>query len=131
MQNSVVLGIGSNVSSAHVENALEWLGRRLDAMERSSLYVTPPVGGGSRPYVNAVASGCVHMPEGEFNMLLKDFEAGCGRDGYARSAGIVPVDIDIVVWNGDVVRPWDFAQSFFRIGFSELPCPPVKEQSDG
>jgi 2-amino-4-hydroxy-6-hydroxymethyldihydropteridine diphosphokinase len=34
--------------------------------------------------------------------------------------GNVPIDIDIVLWNGDIIKENDFKQSYFQIGWNEI-----------
>lgn len=120
MANEVVLGLGSNVSGFYVESALMWLAGRLSEMHASSLYPTPPAGSGVRPYVNAVVSATTGLDAGQLNAALKEYEVSCGRDDASRAAGIVQIDIDIVLFNGEVIREWDFNQTFFRIGYDQL-----------
>ena len=43
-----------------------------------------------------------------------------GRDSEARERGDVPLDVDIVLFDAEIVRPRDFSQSFFRIGYESL-----------
>lgn len=123
--NRVVLSIGSNCGYEGVEKGLVWLSETLDDFCASSLYETPAVHGGTRNYINAVISGRTADDMSRFNALLKEYEVSAGRDERCRSLGIVPVDIDIVVFNGEVVREWDFRQNFFKIGYSELAGAPV------
>ena len=37
-----------------------------------------------------------------------------------RANGIEPIDLDIVVWNGEVVRPADYAQQYFQKGWHQI-----------
>lgn len=125
MISEVVLSVGSNCGSENVRTACEWLGKILDKPELSGLYQTPAVNGGMRDYVNAVVSGQTDLTVDALNARLKEYELMCGRDENSRRSGIVPVDIDIVIVDGKVIREWDFRQSFFRIGYSELFSPVV------
>lgn len=120
MSNHLFLSIGSNRSYEDVINAIEWLKKKLFNTRISSLYKTPPVQGHGKPYVNAVMEGKINMDLDDFNCELKKFEISSGRDEIARAAGIVPVDIDIVISNGEVLRKRDYVQSFFKIGYLEL-----------
>ncbi|MDE6338577.1 MAG: hypothetical protein K2K97_02170, partial [Muribaculaceae bacterium] len=56
----------------------------------------------------------------EFEGITKNYEKENGRNAEARKRGDVPIDIDIVVWNGEVVREHDFVCNFFRIGLRTL-----------
>lgn len=60
------------------------------------------------------------MPVGELERLSKQFEISLGRDAQARTRGDVPVDIDIVVFDGKIMRERDFESEFFRIGYMEI-----------
>lgn len=120
--SKVVLSIGSNYSDRekNVAEALAWLGSILEGMKRSSIYETPDVAGHSANYFNAVAMGETSLSIEALDLSLKDYELRQGRDAEARRKGHVPVDIDIVIWNGEIKRPRDFRHDFFRIGFREI-----------
>ena len=52
--------------------------------------------------------------------MLKACEVMEGRTSDARAAGRVPLDIDVVIADGRVLRPDDFKRYFFRQGYEEL-----------
>lgn len=130
----VVLGIGSNFGDRrkNVGRAVEWLLDLLEDVEVSSIYETPPmpsssgkgmpvpVSGVTSDYMNCVVAGSYCGSIDELNRKLKEYETANGRDIYCRSHGLVPVDIDIVVASGEILRPRDYSASFFRIGYSQL-----------
>lgn len=151
MAYNYVLSIGSNVSAANVEEATVWLKGVLDGFCMSHIYETPAVKSGNcddgeydmlrpdmaevkagyqtgyslRKYSNAVVTGSSMFHPEALDEILKGYEKKCGRDDAARAEGRVPIDIDVVVCNGKVMRPWDFRQQFFRIGLLELAGSPV------
>jgi len=88
--------------------------------EASDIYETPEIHGRGEPYMNAVLSGRTGMELETLERLTKEYETGAGRDAAARNAGRVPIDIDIVIWDGTVVRPKDYSQSFFRICYKSV-----------
>lgn len=124
----MVLGLGSNCGDrrANVEAALGWLSTVLSGMQAGPLYETPPVHTPSHPdiwnsdYVNCVAAGDYDGSPRELQLLAKEYERANGRDMECRIAGKVPIDIDVVVAGGDVLRPFDYSASFFRIGLEGL-----------
>lgn len=116
------LSLGSNCGDRrkNVTSAMEYVQGIITVTGCSSIYETPEIHGLDRLYYNAVLRGATNMDYDDFNRLLKSFEIAAGRDEECRLKGDVPVDIDIVIWNGSVVRPKDFAQDFFRIGYREI-----------
>lgn len=121
-RHMVWLGLGSNCGdrSRSMSMAIEWLGGILEDAEFSHVYETSPVGSGTRPYLNAVVSGWTVLDDESLNLTLKAYERMHGRDDAARCRGDVPVDIDLVVSGGKVLRPRDWGCAFFRIGYDRL-----------
>jgi len=116
--NKVVLSIGSNCSprGERVGLAIDWINRILSNVRHSDIYETPEIHGIGSPYMNAVIIADTDMDYDRLHELTKDFELRSGRDETARRECRVPVDVDIVIWNDNVIRPNDYRQTFFRIG---------------
>ena len=74
--------------------------------------------GGFREYINAVLSGYTLLTPLELDTKCKQFELEHGRTLEARKAGNVAIDIDLVIYGNDILRPKDFAREFFKIGYS-------------
>ena len=53
---------------------------------------------------------------GDRNLPKPIFFLGAG----ASVSGKIPLDIDIVVWNGEIIRPQDWKQDYFQTGLKEL-----------
>lgn len=102
---------------------MRWIGSLLDDMQSSDVYETPEVHGYGASYFNAVASGKTGLELEEFNRRLKVYERDCGRTDEARIRKEVPIDIDIVIWDGEIIRPVDFSREFFRIGYEDIRKP--------
>lgn len=86
----------------------------------SPIYATPDCHGGQREYMNAVVAGTTFLAPEELERICKDYEIGSGRDSAARAAGNVPVDVDLVVYDGCVLRDKDFRCEFFLKGYRIL-----------
>ena len=53
----------------------------------------------------------------------KKWEKQCGRDEEAKKHGIVPIDLDIVIWNDTVLRPKELSRDYFITGYRQIdPC---------
>lgn len=103
-----------------VSDALAWLSSFLDSFECSEIYETPPVGHSGSNYMNAVAIGRSDMDCEEINHLCKQYEVANGRDALARREKKVPIDIDIVMADGNVLREKDYKCGYFKIGYNRL-----------
>lgn len=122
---TVVLSLGSNCGDrrGNVGRAMEWLMEILEGVSCSGIYETLPVGHGGMNYFNAVVTGCFKGTVEELNAKCKEYEINHGRDEEARRMGRVPVDIDIVMAGGEVLRPRDYRSLFFRKGYEALSSP--------
>lgn len=119
---SVVIGIGSNYGNRKVSilNAIEWLEKVLLQTKCSSVYETPCALKVGKPYMNVVIMGYYQGDGFQLDDLLKDKEREMGRTAELRKKGDVPIDMDIVIMDGEVVKDWDYRQKFFQIGYNEI-----------
>lgn len=122
MMNKVVLSIGSNCSEREKQMTacVEWLTKKLLNMNVSHTYETPALNGIDNSYLNAVIMGYVSVDYDELRLLLKQYEKNCGRNIDSKRNGIIPIDIDIVVWNDEILKKQDFNQSYFQIGWTSI-----------
>ena len=122
MKTVVVLSLGSNCGNrnAQVSKAMTWLSSLLADVSSSPVYETPEAYGRGDLYMNAVVKGETPIPIEALNRLFKDYEYAHGRDCASRRKGEVPIDIDIVIAGDDILRPRDFNQQFFQIGYRQL-----------
>lgn len=122
---SVVISIGSNCGDrkASVREALEWLQHLMMQTKCSDIYETPCVGKTGTPYINAVISGYYDGDAFQLEDILKDREREMGRNEECRKKGEVPIDLDLVVCDGTIYKPWDYRQKFFQQGFLSISKP--------
>lgn len=119
---SVIIGIGSNCGDRykHVSEGLSWLKTVLMQTECSEIYETPCALKQGKPYLNAVIKGFFSGDGFQLDDILKEKERAMGRDSECRQRGDVPIDMDIVVCDGVIRKPWDYRQKFFRIGLAQV-----------
>lgn len=117
-----MISVGANCGDrkGEVSAAIHWLGSLLKIEKASDIYETPCVGEDGRPYMNAVVSGTFNGPIEDLEKELKRYEVMVGRDLDCRDRGDVPVDIDLVICDGKIIKEWDSRQKFFRIGYDQL-----------
>lgn len=117
----IAISLGSNSSDKYtcVATALEWLRETFQEVRSSSMYNTAPISGAGDDYCNAVA---VCQCESRFtpevvNGMLKEYERTHGRTSHT-----VTIDLDLVMYDDDILRPKDFQREYFQRGFKELDC---------
>lgn len=128
-----VIGIGSNTPDRdeRMALALAWLSKAFDCAAISPVYETPEWSGRFPSYINAVAALSLYFDDTleEVKYRLKQYEIKAGRTPNDSAAGLVPIDLDIVIWRGDVCRPVDYDRDYFRIGFDRIASRIVTQES--
>lgn len=122
MINTYVLSIGSNAVDKEERLAFGFdeLRSQLVVVASSEAYVTPALNGRDADYLNAVAVVQADIDFDSLNVLLKQIETLGGRTPQSKMSGVIPLDLDIVIALGNVVRPGDFDRQYFQIGWNQI-----------
>lgn len=114
--------LGSNIRPAvHLPQALEHLRRRLTVVACSSVWHTPPVGTAGPPFYNAaVAVRTALSPQALKRRVLRPIEAALGRVRSADRYAPRTMDIDLVVYAGQVVDPEVWRYAHIAVPLAEL-----------
>ena len=120
--NNIVISIGSNHRDRdlYVEQCIDFLRQRFSDVRVSATYSTPADNGRDADYLNAVMAGQCTDDYDRTKALLKLYETAHGRTPLSKALGVVTIDLDIVMWNGEVLRQRDFDQKYFQIGWKQL-----------
>ena len=120
--NHAILSIGTNHPDrdSRITDAIQWLTGTFRVQSCSEVYEMPAINGTDRPYLNAVAAIATDTCLPEFIDLLKCYEAQCGRTPQSKAAGVIPIDIDVIIWNDTIMRPREFAYDYFTKGYGQL-----------
>lgn len=118
--HKVWLSIGSNHPDAvsFVDSAVGMLEPLLSNWKMCEPYTTPAINGVDPDYLNAVVFGEWAGDEKELNRLFKEIEDRLGRSRNDRH--IVEIDLDLVCFDDEVLRPKDFSREYFARGFRAL-----------
>lgn len=120
-KHKVYLSIGSNHKdcAAFVEKAARKLKCVLTEWRMCSPYQTKAINGVDADYLNSVAVGYWSGDESTLNRLCKQIETDLGRL-HDKKSHTVEIDIDIVCFDDEVLRPVDFSREYFSKGFNLL-----------
>lgn len=90
----------------------------------STCYETVPVSSMLQPnYQNCVGIVETELEYEDLYHTFKEMEKAAGRTPGGKKNGIVPLDIDIAMWNDEVKKPRDMMQDYMQIGLMELNDP--------
>lgn len=128
MTHRVIVSLASNSNQKHnLAEARRCLGEALlhDELYSDELW-TEPVGG-SRPdlYLNQVVAATTTLDADSLSQQLKAIEARLGRTAEARRCGVVPIDLDLLSFDGCRFHLRDWQRPYVR---DLLPQIATKEQ---
>ncbi|NDV78058.1 2-amino-4-hydroxy-6-hydroxymethyldihydropteridine diphosphokinase [Dysgonomonas sp. 511] len=112
--NKVLLSIGTNIDR-EVNLALchRLLDNVFEEIHYSETSVTTPYGDSYKDdFLNQLAIGYTSKDKEEITPLLKKLEKQMGRRPADKKRGIVKIDIDLVIWNNDVLRPNEIERTY-------------------
>ena len=120
--NTAIIGIGSNINAEdNISRMLEVLGKEVEILKVSSLIKTKPIGIENQPdFTNGAVKIKTDLGKKELNQLLKSVEDRLSRDRSAPKFGPRTIDLDIVVWNGDVVDKDYYTRDFLQKSVQEI-----------
>lgn len=121
MPKFIAISIGSNVPDAQIRvaDACLWLKKTFSGVKCSECYSTYGIGERSagKTYTNAVAVATTTLSADDVTTLTKRYEKSTGRiHGDLQ----VPIDLDLVVYDDIILRPDDFEQDYFKLGYRQL-----------
>lgn len=120
MKAVLVLGCNAGRRDVALKNAIIFVASLGVILKCSDIYETPDCLGIGKQYLNMVIELETALDESSLNLRLKNYEIACGRDRDMRERGEVPMDIDLVIWEGEVRRSSDFGASYFRRGYDHM-----------
>lgn len=126
--NTVVIGVGSNIDAEkNVSAARQMLGKKLNILGKSKFVRTKPIGPRQqRDFLNGSLLVKTRLGRKQLKTVLKGVEIALGRDAGKDRYGPRIMDLDILVWNGEIVDPDVYEREFLRRSVVEL-CPELEK----
>ena len=120
--NYCIIGIGSNIEAGyHIPKMLGLLAADVQIVQVSQMVQTKPIGITEQPdYTNGAVMIETEMELEELSSYLKQLEDTMGRDRTQKKFGPRNIDLDILIWNNEVVDPDYFTREFLRKSAAEL-----------
>ena len=122
----ILISIGANTLDAlnMVTDTISWLrqgaDRSLTVTAITPPYSTPEISGRYPDYVNALVKATTTVSAETLITLFKQLEQRAGRTPASKKNGLVPLDIDLISYGEEILKPEDFKRSYTTIGLSLL-----------
>jgi len=120
--NHAIISIGSNIQpQRHVQAALDLLASHFELLAHSAIVQTRPI---DRPlqddYLNTCALVATDLDRPALEQWLHDAEVALGRVRSADKFAARTIDLDVIVWNGEIVDGDVHERDFLRAAVEEL-----------
>lgn len=120
--NTVIIGIGSNIDAeTNIPKMMEILRAKVEVLKVSEMIRTKAVGIVDQPdYTNGAVKIRTAFEKKELTHLLKSIEDQLGRDRSGPKFGPRTMDLDIVIWNGEIVDQDYYTRDFLQKSVKEV-----------
>ncbi len=120
--NEVVIALGSNIDpEANLELAVVELNSRFKVSKRSQWIRTKPIGIQNQPdFYNGALLLETKLSIKSLKQELKSVEDLMGRDRSLPKFGPRVIDLDILIWNREVIDNDYYKRDFLRKGVEEI-----------
>jgi 2-amino-4-hydroxy-6-hydroxymethyldihydropteridine diphosphokinase len=120
--NQVVVALGSNIEpDIYIPRAINFLSREWQCLKESSLVVTSPLGIRDQPdFTNGVVLLATPLEKRSFKARLKEIEVLLGRQKRTEKWGPREIDLDVLIWNGEVVNKDYKDRAFLRKAVTQV-----------
>jgi len=120
--NRAVIGLGSNINAEeNIRRAKEAIAGEFMLIKSSSFVETEPVGFKEQDrFINGALLIETELNAARLESRLKVLETELGRVRTDNKYGPRSIDLDILVWNGEVVDEEVYEREFLRKSINEL-----------
>ena len=117
MWNNVILCLGSNTDcEANLKSAASLLRAYFGSIRFSEAIYTEPIG----LFLNQVAVAGTNASLEEVRRAVKAMEKRLGRMSDSKQKGKIPIDIDLLLWNGTILKPADWEKEYVQLLFRSV-----------
>jgi len=120
--NQAIIGLGSNIEPhKNIQKAKELLAKKFRIMAESAFKVTKPIGKLQQPdFINGTLSIETELGIDRLKAILREIETELGRDRAKGRFGPRTIDLDIVIWNKDVIDQDFYKRDYLKQSVLEL-----------
>ena len=122
MSSEVILCLGTNLPDRRqrLSSAIARLAAHVAVADYSEAVESADVSGLGADYLNVVVRCFTSLSLNELRRLISRIEEAEGRTAQAKLSGCMPIDIDVVMYGGEVVSRYDYQRDYFRQAYQLL-----------
>lgn len=122
MNNDVIVGLGSNIQPAtNIEKAVTIIKNKFLDIDRSCIIETEPIGFiGQDNFYNGALRFKTKLRLKALKQWLLDVEHRLGRVRTENKNSPRTIDLDILVWNGEIIDEDVYIRTFLQTAIEEL-----------
>lgn len=122
MLNKVIISLGSNQEKEkNIEMANQLLDSHFDSIHFSEAVYTQPFHMENPAlFLNQVAIAFTSENPDQIVDVFKQMERQLGRKPEDKSKGNIPIDIDLLQWNDEILKPSDFHRPYIQSALASL-----------
>ena len=120
--NSAVVAVGSNIDPFdNINKARVILEREHQLRGESRFVTTMPIGFAKQAdFINGAFLILTRLDTCQFKSWLRDVESSLGRTHRGNRFGPRTIDLDLIVWNGEIVHKDFYERGFLKNAVLEL-----------
>ncbi len=114
--HKVLLGIGTNTNACfNMKRAIDSLRSYFPNIIFTSTIESAPYGANFYGrFLNSLAYFETNMPKDEIQLRCKSIERNMGRQPTHKAEGKIIIDIDLIKWDNEVLKPEDFKRGYMK-----------------
>lgn len=115
-EHEAIISLGSNIDpEQNIENALKELGQHFVILKKSGFIYTEPLLYENQPkFLNGAVLLKTELARDELKAELKKIESGLGRVRTSNKNGPRTIDLDILLFDGEIVDEDYYARNFLQ-----------------
>ena len=121
--HKIILALGSNhEANVNIELALNLLSKSIKIIQSTPSYDNESTEFPISIFTNKILVCETELSYEKLNKELKHIETECGRNNYEKTTGIIPLDIDILLYDNDRyhINDWDKPYIKYLLTFISL-----------
>ena len=109
------------VEQCYIMSAVSLLRAYFGSIRFSEAIYTEPIGlSDSGLFLNQVAVAGTNASLEEVRRAVKAMEKRLGRMSDSKQKGKIPIDIDLLLWNGTILKPADWEKEYVQLLFRSV-----------